>query len=311
MSKLERLKVVLAKTEATYGTDAAPTGVANAMLLQNWKMTPLAAQDVKRKRELPFFAAPDNYLAGEYVEMSFDVELIGNAAKGTVPRWSALAQACGLGETAVAATSVTYNPVSSGHKSATIHFYMDGLKHSVTGCRAKDAKIKLDVLGLPMLSVTMWGLYNEPVDVANPAATLTGFPEPELVSNANTPVFAIGGVALPLRSFELDIGNRTVLRELVGSKEIIITDREAVIAATVELQPVATFNPFALAFSKTSQAVVLTHGTAANRIVTINAATARMNKPGAYTEQDGVVEQSLALSCRPNAGSDEFSIVLT
>ena len=63
------------------------------------------------------------------------MELAGSGTAGTAPRYGALLQACGLSETIVASTSVTYAPVSSAFSSATIYFNNDGIRHILTGCR--------------------------------------------------------------------------------------------------------------------------------------------------------------------------------
>ena len=48
-------------------------------------------------------------------------------------------KACGLAETVVANTSVTYDPVSASFSSVTIHYNIDGVRHKMTGCRGNVA----------------------------------------------------------------------------------------------------------------------------------------------------------------------------
>ena len=43
-----RRRLVLAANEATYGTDAAPTPAANAILTRTVQVTPLAGEDIPR-----------------------------------------------------------------------------------------------------------------------------------------------------------------------------------------------------------------------------------------------------------------------
>jgi hypothetical protein len=310
MAKYTRLKVLLVKTEVTYGTDAAPTGGANAMLAFNVQIKPMMGQDAARKFEREYFSAAQKLPTGLYMEISGEIEMVGNAAPGTAPGWSALAKACGLAEVITASTSVAYNPVSVNHGSATIHYYDDGVRHALTGCRGT-AEIKLNAHGVPMLAFRMMGIYADPTDVANPATTLTSFQTPQPANKVNTPTFTINGVACVMRSYTLNLGNSLVYRELVGSQEVLISDREATLQAQVNAVTMATLNPFTLAKNQTSFAVSLVHGVGAGKIVTVNCPACRMSRVEGYTEQDGIREWPLAMTPLPTAGNDEFTITLT
>jgi hypothetical protein len=54
MSLRFRKKVLLAKIETTYGTDATPTGAANAMLASNISIQPMEGSDAERGHDQPF-----------------------------------------------------------------------------------------------------------------------------------------------------------------------------------------------------------------------------------------------------------------
>ena len=53
MSLNWKQKVLLVKTEATYGEDAAPSGAANAILAQDVQLKPMEGADVSRDLERP------------------------------------------------------------------------------------------------------------------------------------------------------------------------------------------------------------------------------------------------------------------
>ena len=87
-------------------------------------------------------------------------------------------KACGLSETVVADTSVTYAPVSASFDSVTIRFY-DGTRHVLTGCRGS-VTFNFVAGQFPVASFNFIGIYNNPSDtalsgtftVANQAAAL-------------------------------------------------------------------------------------------------------------------------------------------
>ena len=58
--------VLLAKIEATYGTDPLPTGAANAILVINPKLTPLTLQANARNVIRPYFSNDEKIIAGKH-----------------------------------------------------------------------------------------------------------------------------------------------------------------------------------------------------------------------------------------------------
>jgi hypothetical protein len=80
---------------------------------------------VSREIIRPFLGNPEQLLANQRVELTFDVELTGSGAAGTAPAYGILLEACGLDVTTVASTSVTYSPLSASFHSATIYYFND------------------------------------------------------------------------------------------------------------------------------------------------------------------------------------------
>ena len=52
-----KTKIILAKTEVTYGVDPTPTGAANAVLCTDVSLNPMDGQDISRALELPYRGA--------------------------------------------------------------------------------------------------------------------------------------------------------------------------------------------------------------------------------------------------------------
>jgi tail tube protein len=303
-------KVLLAKIEATYGLDPAPTGVANAILATDVVLAPMEGDDVSRNLERPYLGGQETIPVALHSTLTFSTELAGSGAAGTAPLWGVLARACGCAEVITAGVSVAYSPISLSMESVTFYFWIGTVKHVMKGARGKPVST-LNAQGIPVIRWTFMSLFTMPVDAAQAVPTLAAWQEPLVATKANTPTFTINGVALVLRSFTFDFGNDVQQRLLVGKEEILIVDRAETLACQVEAVALATFNPFALAQARTLVPVNIVHGTVAGNIVTIAAPTAQVQRLSGYENQQNVLEWPLRVDPKPNAGNDQFSITCT
>lgn len=303
-------KIILVKPEASYGVDPAPTGLLNAMLLTDVQLQPMEGEDVSRNLELPYMGAQEEVPSGLRVVLTGSFELVGSGTVGTAPAWSPLLRACGVAEVVTANTSVEYSPVSEGHESVAIHFQMGPSRHVILGARGT-AVITANAQGIPVCRVTVTGLFTRPADAVRPAVDLAKWQKPQVASKANTPVFTIAGVGFLLRSYTLDLACDVQPRLLIGYEGILIVDRNELLSATVEAVPLATYNPYAKAEDGTRQEIVLTHGTAAGRRVTITASQAAQRRPSGIEQNQMVAEWPLTFRPLPtSAGNDQWKITL-
>ena len=67
--------VILAAIESTYGSDASPTGSANAILVRNPDLTPLNAQTTQRNTVRPTLGRELQIHYGVHVQLQFEVEI--------------------------------------------------------------------------------------------------------------------------------------------------------------------------------------------------------------------------------------------
>ncbi|WPY94676.1 hypothetical protein T8T21_00695 [Limimaricola variabilis] len=305
-----RSKILLFKLEATYGADATPTGAANGILATEVKLTPMEGQDVSRDLETPWLGAQPTIPADLHAKLSFRVELEPSGTAGTAPAWGGLIRACAMAETIVAATSVTYNPVTDAHESGTFYLWLGATLQKIKGARG-NCMLKVDASGIPYLEFEFTGLWAAPEEAARDTPTLTGFEKPQVASNANTPGFTVGATPLVLRSFQLDFGNQVEPRFLIGAENVVITDKAEAIQMTVEAVPLTTLDPFALAASQAATALELVHGTTAGRIVTLAVPAMQMQRPQAPQQAQGIVEWPLRAVPLPQAGNDQFTLTLT
>ena len=311
MPLLSRKRLILAKTETTYGTDPTPTGAANAILVRNLEITPLQADTVTRDLIRPYLGNSDQLLAQTRVEVTFEVELAGSGAAGTAPAYGAVLKACGLSETVVATTSVTYAPVSSSFSSATLYFHNDGIRHKVTGCRGT-FELSAEVGQIPTISFTMTGIYNAPTDESLPTPTYANQAAPLIFKNGNTSSFSIFSYSGCLQSLSFQIANEVVYRELVGcTKESLIVNRAPAGDVVIEAPSIATKDFFAIATGSSTGSISFQHGATAGNIVTFTTAQADIANPS-YSDQDGIQMLTLPYVAVPtSAGNDELSLVYT
>ncbi|WP_425099135.1 phage tail tube protein [Tropicibacter sp. S64] len=310
MAKFWRKKVVTFKIESAYGTNATPTGAANAVRAMNVSWNPMEGQDVELGHETPWLGNQGTVVADQHATLSFELPLVGSGAAGTAPECGPVLRAMGLAQTIVASTSVTYNPISSGFESATIQLEIDGVLFQTVGARG-DMDIVANASGIPVLMCRFTGLWVAPSDATITSPDISNWLDPKVVSNANTPVFTIDGDDHVMRSFKLALGNDLQTRFLVGVEEIVIVDRAEMVETQIEATALSVLNPYTLAAAGSDVPIVLQHEAVAGRIVTLNVPKAKIMRPGAPTEAQGIMEWPLSFKPLPDTGNDQFTIVFT
>lgn len=300
-------KALLFKTELTPGTDAVPTGSANAVQAINCQITPLAGQSVERGIETPYFGHTGEIQVGTHVMLTFQTELAGSGAAATPPAWGPILRACGAAETVDVGVDVTYNPITDSQESATIYFYIANSLHKMTYCRGT-GRLVLEVNGLPRIEWTFTGLYVGPVTGAAPAVTLTAWKAPVPASDANTTTFELHGFAPIGEAFTLDIGNDVQGRFLIGQESVEIVDRRSTGEMRFESPNISTKDFFAAATGHVLDDLSIVHGVTAGNIIEIAAPKVQIGRP-AYNNVQGIVHMAVPLIFQPDSGNDEWSIV--
>ena len=303
-------KILLAKLETTYNTDAEPTAAANGILATEITLTPMEGSDVSRNLEIPTLGAQGSVPIDVHAKLTFNVELAGSGVAGTAPAWGPLMRGCAVAETITVDTSVTYNPVSDDHESLSVYFLIEGTQFVLTGARG-NCTIDFTTSAIPYLKFEYWGLFNQPSEETRVNPTLTAFKKPLAVTKANTPTFTLAGVSLVMRSLMLNLGNAVEPRFLVGSEGILITDKEESVETKVEAVPLGTLNPFTMAADQTDVAINLVHGLTAGNIATLAIAKAQMQRSQGLENAQNIVEWPLRLVPIPTVGNDQWSLTLT
>jgi hypothetical protein len=307
---LTRKGLIIAAKESTYGTDATPVG-ADAIKVANINITPLQSDVVSRQIVRPFLGNPEQLLANQRVELTFDVELTGSGVAGTAPAYGILLQACGFAEAVSAATSVTYTPVSAAFSSATIYYFNDGIRHKLTGARGSFS-LAAEVGQIPTLSFTFMGIYNAPGDVTPPSTTYNDQADPVIFKAGNTTGFELFSYAGCLQSVSMDLSNEMVYRELINcTKQVLITNRAPNGTVVIEAPDIADHDYFADAIGADTGNLIFQHGQTAGNIVTFSSPQTDLGSP-TYSDQDGVQMLNLPFIATPtDAGNDELEIEFT
>lgn len=301
-------KAIILKNEATYGTDAAPTGAANYIEARNVSLTSFDVESVDRNIIMPFMGSGGKINTSIWSKLSFDVALAASGSLGVAPKWGPIMLGLAFAETIVAATSVTYNLVSQSISGLTAYLNIDGALYKFVGCRG-EAKFKLSAKGIPMMSVELTSVYTTPVDAAAPALTKAGWTVEDAVNAVNTGFLAVNGVNLAFSDFEFATGNKIARIDLPGpQREVAITDRAPTASATVLAPTLAVFNPYSLAEANTSITVSNTHGLVAGKKVKSDL---KVKIIGVSEDQvEGMVAYKLTFSPEPVNGNDEITLTL-
>lgn len=300
-------KTLLAKIETTYGTDSLPTGTANAIYAKNVTITPMEANVLEREHVRGYFGAFEQVQTTAQVKIEFECDIAGASAVDTPPPWGALVRACGLAETIVATSNVSYKPVSSGFEAVTIYFNLDGVNHSMTGCRG-NVSLGFNKEEIPTFKFSFTGKFVAPTDTALPAQTLTAWQRPLPVNRVNT-TFSLHSYAAIASSISLDLGNTVVFDDPINATEQVrITGRKVTGNVSLEATTLAAKNWFTTAAARTTGTISMVHGTAVANRVEITAPVVHTGVPS-YSDSNGIVMLGMDLALRPTSdGNDEIVI---
>ncbi|WP_455270305.1 phage tail tube protein [Rhizobium herbae] len=301
-----RKRAILVKPETVYGTDAVPTGAANAMQLTNVVFNPSVGEEINRDLVVPEMGHQGVILTGSYATISGECEIAGSGVAGTAPAWGPLTRACGFQEVIEAGTDVQYVPISDGQESVSIYFSIDGIRHVLLGARGTKS------FGFTPKQIPRWiynftGLLGTISDAALPTTVLAGFTKPVPVNKANT-TFSLHGLSGVCEGVTIDIANQIEPRFLIGAERIEHVDRLITGSAVLEAVLLATKNWFQIADSHTTGSLALAHGTVAGNIVEISADAVQIGRP-TYGETQKIVNNTLPLMLT-TAGAKELLITV-
>lgn len=311
-------KFLLAKIQPTADTDPAPDG-SNAIETENLTFTPYQGETAEFAVDRKALGANKQINANPQNSLSCRVQLSGSGTAGTAPAYGVLLRACGLDETIVASTSVTYAPVSTGFEEVAL-YYMRAIsdtvdyRHPTLNVKA-NVQINASVGEVPTFEFDqMLGLYVRPTrqtTVITP--DISSFNDALPVTKDNTPTFTWDSYAFCLNAFNFNLGNTISRSSEPNCEETSIEDRNSSGSITIKATDPDSKDVYALMESHTGAnltAISLAHGTAAGNIITISIPKIQVT---GITEQNvrGEVYYQCDFNALPNTGDDEISIALT
>ncbi len=309
MAKLVRRRVLLAKVESTYNTDAAPVGT-DAVLIEELNWQPEGLRMVERPAIRSSLGTLQQVYGGSMLSVTFTAEVKGSGTAGTAPEIGPLFLGCGMAETIVAGTSVTYAPASASQSSLTMWFYEDGTLTKMTGCRGSFSLLG-EVGGRMMGSFTFTGHFSGPTDVSLASPTYDSTIPPIMINGS----FTIGGFSAVIQALAIDMGITVEtppdLSATDGYGEVAVTGRDVAGSINPEQSLVAAHDFMALFKAGTTEALSMgpIGATAGNKIqVTMPAAYYRNISPA---EREGVLAYDLPFGAAESSGDDEVSLILT
>ncbi len=327
MPRFIRNTAILAKIETTRGTDAAPVGTTDAVLVQNMTINPLNATNVDRALMRPFYGASEQLPGSAYVSVDFEVEFqsSGSMTTPTIPAWDALLQGCmwkaGVG---TAGQRVEYDPLSDYtlRKYLTIYYYDDGVLHKLLASQGTFS-LNARIGEIPKLKFNFMGIDGG-ISAATPGTvTLTAWKKPTPVTEANTGAVTLGctyatgalsgGTEYTTTGLELDWGNKVDFNDLLGTatapgESIDISDRACKGKVVFDLTPAQEVSFMASVKAGTSQSIGLVHGTSAGNKMLIYASAAQLFNPSKQ-EKNGRRLIGYDVTFMPVNGNDELKIV--
>jgi hypothetical protein len=258
MPERTTILALAAKIQANLGTDSVPTFAANAVRPLNIpELQPAYLDDGDRSDEQ--HAGMGTWAQGPRVGRHAQLEVVlavkgGGAdysAGANKPEWDVFLRGAGFSAT-----------VSGGAGTGVITYTdLDGgtFEYFSLYCQSLNKLYKLvDCIALPKFSAeaakrgtfafTVIGkLVDDPAENAFASQTLSTVVAPAFHSQ----VFSIGAYATPVvRKCELDFGTAQTPRPSAGATDGLagfeITDRQPTFSATIEVVPLATFNPYTL-----------------------------------------------------------------
>lgn len=310
MSLLIRKALVLAKEEATYGTDPVPTAADNAILVSN--PVPKVDGEVLTRDVVRATLSPQGHVIGrKKVTVTFETELKGSGTAGVAPETGVLFEGCAMDETIVADTSVTYAPISDNHKSITIYCYFDGLLHKITGCRGSfDIDMSAGQYG--KVSWTFEGKYTKPIDSPLPTSPTFDATKPPIIQNAG---FSVGGYGAVISKLSLSKANTVVRGNDVNSADAYGETKITGTDANGSFDPLATLvatEDFWGDWGDAADKAITIHADgAAGNIPTVNIGQAEYRELS-QGDRDGEMSYEIPFTATgTSAGDDEMSIVFT
>jgi hypothetical protein len=319
MPRLIKKTVILAKVEATAGTDATPAGATDAIQVSNMSITPVDAKMANINTVTPWFGGAFDLTSTSSVKISFDVLMGGSGTAATAPAWGQLLLGTAMAEVTGLLTPnrVEYNPITDSLKTLSIYYYDDGVLHKALGCMG-NVKLSAKSGEAPKFTFDFVGVDGIPTAAANATAVLSAWKTPPVITKANVVDITFGctyatgalsgGTAYNSSGLTLDWGNTVAFSPLLSTETVVLSDRAVKGAMELDLSAAQEVTQIAAVKANTLTSLGFTIGTATgNKIILFAPAVQLMNPRKAEFNGQRLIGFDMHL--RPSAGNDEIKLV--
>ncbi|MCB8748319.1 hypothetical protein LHU53_15570 [Rhodoferax sp. U2-2l] len=319
MPRYIKKTVILAKLETTAGTDAVPTGAANAIKAFDMSITPLEMSSIN----LPFLSAhfgASVSLPGTYFsKCTFSVAFAGSGVAATAPAWGSLLVGSAHSESTGLTTParVEYLPASDSLKTMTIYWHDDGLLHKMVGAMGAP-KLSAKAGEVAKLTFEFTGLHLPPVVVSNAVPTLTAWKNPVAIVKANVTDILLGctyaagaltgGTPYNTSGLTLDWGHQVEFDPLLTTEEVGMSDRKIKVNFSAQMSAAEEEAAIAAIKAGSIQSFGFVLGTVSGNKLMLHAPAMRLigHKKD---ESKGKRMVALDLELDPVNGNDELRII--
>ncbi|MDO9277131.1 MAG: phage tail tube protein [Polaromonas sp.] len=319
MSRLIRKTVILAKIETTSGTDATPTGSANALQVSDLSITPLDASNIDMNYIRAYFGNTESLVGTASVKCSFTVNLAGAGTAATAPAWGALMLGCGHSESTdlITVDRVEYLPATDQLKTLSIYWYDDGVLHKLLGCFG-NVKLSAKSGEAPKLTFDFTGLDGGVTAVSNTAPTLTAWKTPVPITKANVTDIQFGctytagelsaGTAYNSTGLTLDWGNAVAFAPMLATEQVMLTDRKMVGTLSLDLTAAQEVTMMTSVKANATQSIGFVIGNTTGNKIMLHMPAVQLINPK-KEDFNGMRLIGFDMRILPVAGNDELRIV--
>jgi hypothetical protein len=319
MPRLIKKTVVLAKIETTTGTDATPTGAANAIQVFDLSVKPIEIKSATINVVTPWFGGSQTLLTTSYKSCTFSVLAAGAGAAATAPAWGALLVGCAGAETTglTVPNRVEYLPATDSPKTLTIYYYDDGLLHKLVGCVGKP-KLSMKAGEMPKFMFEFIGVDAGDTVVANATAVLTGWKVPPAVTKANVTDIKLGctyatgalagGTSYNSLGLDIDWGVKADFVPMLTTEQVVLTDRDITGSITLDVTAAQEVAFYSTMKANTSQGLGFVLGTASGNQIMVHAPAVQIVS-ATKSDQNGMRTMDYGLQFNPVNGNDELRLI--
>ena len=303
-------RILLAKLESTYGSDASPTNAADAVKASEVTLTPFESEEIEKIYLGQGTGTSLKKLIAKRVQLQFSIDLAASGGAGKAPQYAHLLKGAGFKEVIDnKAKTATYSPDITATESITLAFNVDGNLHKMVGARGT-AVFTLNAREVPTIQFTFTGLFVAPTNtnkLTNKQA-FNGWIDGVAITKANTPTATIDSANVEFENLSFDMGDTVTYINRTNAENVVRRDRNANGSCTIAALPILTKDLWAIVENETPVAVQLVHGSGAGKVIDITAPQVQLTSP-AYADSEGEQMQSFEMGLMPKNGSDEISLV--